>query len=163
MPHRSPNPAPPLTIAVAGNPNCGKSALFNALTGYSRKEESRKILVSPHGMRRALVRRIRREIECHRKVGSGHIAFKMNSLVDREVIEADFVLAVGNVVPHISAGWGGGSKMILPGVCSHKTSDMMHLMACVAQPVMEVLGTRDNKPRAEMDAIAACVVDGCTA
>jgi nickel-dependent lactate racemase len=75
--------------------------------------------------------------------------------VAREVMDADFTLAVGNVVPHISAGWGGGSKMILPGVCSHKTSDMMHLMACVAQPVLEVIGTRDNRPRAEMDAIAA--------
>jgi nickel-dependent lactate racemase len=74
--------------------------------------------------------------------------------VDREVVDADFKLAIGNVVPHISAGWGGGSKMILPGVCSHKTSDMMHLMACVVQPVLEVIGTRDNKPRAEMDAIA---------
>jgi nickel-dependent lactate racemase len=75
--------------------------------------------------------------------------------IDREVMAADFKLAVGNIVPHISAGWGGGSKMILPGVCSHKTSDMMHLMACVVQPVLEVIGTRDNVPRAEMDAIAA--------
>jgi nickel-dependent lactate racemase len=74
--------------------------------------------------------------------------------IDREVVEADFKIAVGNVVPHISAGWGGGSKMILPGVCSHKTSDMMHLMACVVQPVLEVIGRRDNKPRGEMDAIA---------
>jgi nickel-dependent lactate racemase len=74
--------------------------------------------------------------------------------IDREVIEADFRIAVGNVIPHISAGWGGGSKMILPGVCSRKTTDMMHLMACIVQPVLEVIGTRDNKPRAEMDAIA---------
>jgi nickel-dependent lactate racemase len=75
--------------------------------------------------------------------------------IDREVVEADCKIAIGNIVPHISAGWGGGSKMILPGVCSHKTSDMMHLMACVVQPVLEVIGTRDNVPRAEMDAIAA--------
>jgi nickel-dependent lactate racemase len=77
--------------------------------------------------------------------------------IDRQVFEADFRIAVGNVIPHISAGWGGGSKMILPGVCSRKTTDMMHLMACIVQPVLEVIGTRDNKPRAEMDAIAAKV------
>jgi nickel-dependent lactate racemase len=77
--------------------------------------------------------------------------------IDRQVLEADCKIAVGNVIPHISAGWGGGSKMILPGVCSQKTTDMMHLMACIVQPVLEVIGTRDNKPRAEMDAIAARV------
>ncbi len=31
---------------------------------------------------------------------------------------------------------------------------MMHLMACIVQPVLEVIGTRDNKPRAEMDDLA---------
>jgi len=72
----------------------------------------------------------------------------------REVIEADLIIAIGNIVPHISSGWGGGSKIILPGVCSQKTTDMMHLMACIVQPVLEVIGTRDNKPRAEMDTIA---------
>ncbi len=74
--------------------------------------------------------------------------------INAEILKADVRIAVGNVIPHISAGWGGGSKMILPGVCSQKTTDMMHLMACVVQPVLEVIGTRDNKPRAEMDAIA---------
>jgi len=77
--------------------------------------------------------------------------------VDRAVVEADVKIAVGNVVPHISAGWGGGSKILLPGCCSQTTTDMMHLMACIVQPVLEVLGTRDNKPRAEMDDIAAKV------
>jgi nickel-dependent lactate racemase len=74
--------------------------------------------------------------------------------INQEILDADVKIAIGNVIPHISAGWGGGSKIILPGVCSQKTSDTMHLMACIVQPVLEVLGTRDNKPRAEMDAIA---------
>lgn len=73
---------------------------------------------------------------------------------DREVIEADFVISIGNIVPHISAGWGGGSKMILPGICSQKTTDMMHYMACVIQPVLEVIGTRDNRIRKDMDLVA---------
>jgi nickel-dependent lactate racemase len=75
--------------------------------------------------------------------------------VDQEVVEADLKIAVGNVVPHISSGWSGGSKMILPGACSQKTTDRMHLMACVVQPVLEVIGSRDNRPRAEMDTIAS--------
>lgn len=58
----------------------------------------------------------------------------------REVVEADFIISMGNIVPHISAGWGGGSKIILPGVCSQNTTDMMHLMACIVQPVLEVIG-----------------------
>jgi len=74
--------------------------------------------------------------------------------IRREILEADFRLAIGNVIPHISAGWGGGSKIILPGACSRKTTDMMHVAACMLQPVLEVIGTRDNKTRAEMDAIA---------
>jgi len=74
--------------------------------------------------------------------------------INAEILKADVRIAVGNVIPHISAGWGGGSKMILPGVCSQKTTDRMHLMACIVQPVLEVIGSRDNKPRAEMDAIA---------
>lgn len=75
--------------------------------------------------------------------------------VDRQVLEADFKIAIGNVVPHVTVGWGGGSKMILPGVCSSRTSDRMHLMACLFQPVLEILGVRDNQARAEMDAVAA--------
>ncbi len=74
--------------------------------------------------------------------------------VYQEVAEADFVLAVGNIVPHISSGWGGGSKIILPGVCGQKTTDMMHYAACTVQSVLEVIGKRDNKPRQEMDEIA---------
>jgi nickel-dependent lactate racemase len=87
-------------------------------------------------------------------VDLGHTESGTPIEINREILEADFKITVGNVIPHISAGWGGGSKMILPGVCSQKTTDMMHLMACIVQPVLEVIGTRDNKPRAEMDAIA---------
>ncbi len=75
--------------------------------------------------------------------------------IDRAVLEADLRIAIGNVVPHMASGWGGGSKIILPGVCSQRTTDAMHLMACTVQPVLEVIGVRDNRPRAEMDAVAA--------
>jgi polyphosphate kinase len=62
--------------------------LFNALTGYSRKQDYRKLLVAPGRMRQLLLERIEREIETHGRDGSGHLAFKMNALVDKACIQA---------------------------------------------------------------------------
>jgi polyphosphate kinase len=64
------------------------SDLFNALTGYSRQNTFNKLLVAPRGMREKLLARIRREIKCHEANGDGHLAFKMNSLVDKACIRA---------------------------------------------------------------------------
>ena len=63
------------------------SDLFNALTGYSLKTTYRKLLVAPW-MRQALIKRIEREIKRHNEHGDGYIAFKMNSLVDPQCIQA---------------------------------------------------------------------------
>jgi polyphosphate kinase len=73
------------------------SDLFNALTGYSRKQEYRKLLVSPHAMREAILARIEREIEAHRQGGEGHLAFKMNSLVDKACIKALYAASQAGV------------------------------------------------------------------
>ena len=62
--------------------------LFNALTGYSRKQEYRKLLVAPGNMREQIIMRIEREITQHREHGNGYLAFKMNQLVDEECIQA---------------------------------------------------------------------------
>jgi polyphosphate kinase len=64
------------------------SDLFNALTGYSRKQEYRKLLVAPGQMRKEIISRIEREIERHKKNKDGYLAFKMNQLVDKACIQA---------------------------------------------------------------------------
>jgi len=64
------------------------SELFNALTGYSRKDEYRKLLVAPGRMRKQILDRIKRETERHQQNGDGYLAFKMNSLVDKKCIQA---------------------------------------------------------------------------
>ena len=64
------------------------SDLFNGLTGYSRKNSYRKILVAPRSMRDELLGRITREIRKHQESGGGHIIFKVNSLVDKACIQA---------------------------------------------------------------------------
>lgn len=62
------------------------SDLFNALTGYSRKDHYIKLLVAPQTLRHQILERIRREIDLHEKYGNGHLIFKMNSLVDYQCI-----------------------------------------------------------------------------
>ena len=62
--------------------------LFNALTGYSRKERYRKLLVAPRHMREDIIMRIEREIERQRTHGDGYLAMKMNALVDIACIQA---------------------------------------------------------------------------
>lgn len=64
------------------------SELFNVLTGYSEQDRYRKIWVAPRSLRNHILRAIEREILAHRKHGNGRLIFKMNSLVDREVIRA---------------------------------------------------------------------------
>jgi polyphosphate kinase len=64
------------------------SDLFNALTGYSLKQEYRKLLVAPGMMRQRIIERIEREIEQHQQHGNGYLAFKINALVDKDCIQA---------------------------------------------------------------------------
>jgi polyphosphate kinase len=64
------------------------SDLFNALTGYSRKDTYCKLLVAPGSMRQPLLARIEREIARQCQYGDGYLAFKMNALVDRQCIQA---------------------------------------------------------------------------
>lgn len=73
------------------------SELFNALTGYSREDRYRKLLVAPGKMREQLLERIQREIECHLEDGQGHLAFKMNSLVDKACIRALYEASIAGV------------------------------------------------------------------
>ncbi|HEY1967644.1 MAG TPA: RNA degradosome polyphosphate kinase [Pseudonocardia sp.] len=61
--------------------------LFNSLTGYARQNRYHSLLVAPYGVRRGLLERIEKEIELHRAGEPAGIRFKMNSLVDEQVID----------------------------------------------------------------------------
>jgi polyphosphate kinase len=60
--------------------------LFNYLTGYSNKNDYRKLLVAPINMRERFEEMIKQEIALHEKEGGGYLIFKMNSLVDKPMI-----------------------------------------------------------------------------
>ena len=61
--------------------------LFNYLTGYSAKLDYHKLMVAPVGLRSALERLIRREIDHQRAGERGHLIFKINALVDTRMVQ----------------------------------------------------------------------------
>ena len=72
--------------------------------------------------------------------------------VNRQVAEADLVLAVGNIVPHRYCGWAGGAKMIQPGIGGEATTAGTHLM--ITKDPGARLGVVENQVRHEMESVA---------
>jgi polyphosphate kinase len=60
--------------------------LFNYLTGYSHKQNYRKLLVAPLEMRTCLEELIKQEMEHQSRGDEGHIIIKVNALVDKPMI-----------------------------------------------------------------------------
>ncbi len=71
---------------LTADPDLGAdlSDLFNVLTGYSRQEQYRKLIVAPTGFRTRMLELIEREAAAD----DGRIVAKMNSLVDSRLIDA---------------------------------------------------------------------------
>ncbi|HVX39031.1 MAG TPA: polyphosphate kinase 1 [Gemmatimonadaceae bacterium] len=73
------------------------SDLFNSLTGYSRQELYRKLIVAPRGMRDRFIELIQREAEHARAGRPARIIGKMNALVDAAVIDALYAASQAGV------------------------------------------------------------------
>lgn len=74
--------------------------------------------------------------------------------VNRLVVESDFVIGLGQVTPHRVAGFSGGAKIILPGVCGAEATSHTHWTGGLL-PGAQVLGVWDNPVRQEMNEAAA--------
>jgi len=61
--------------------------LFNYLTGYSTKQEYRKLFIAPVSLRKRLEKMIQREIEHAQQGRKARLIFKTNSLVDPPMIQ----------------------------------------------------------------------------
>ena len=87
--------------------------LFNAMTGYSYKENYRKLLVSPNSTRNEILKRIVREKELHMVQGNGYLAFKMNQLVDMDCIKALYEASMAGVKIRLQVR---GICCLIPGI-----------------------------------------------
>ena len=64
----------------------------------------------------------------------------------KAILESDFVIGLGQTVPHMYAGFGGGGKIINPGCSEEQTIGQMHWLSHTV-PLGERFGVRDNKVR----------------
>ena len=71
------------------NPEIGADLtdLFNSMTGFSRQNSYRELLVAPANMRARFTEMVDREAENARAGKTAHIIAKMNSLVDPDIIQ----------------------------------------------------------------------------
>lgn len=56
----------------------------------------------------------------------GETSQKTPVYVNKTVVESDIVIGIGKIEPHEFAGFSGGRKSILPGVCGEKTIRINH-------------------------------------
>ena len=69
-----------------------------------------------------------------------------NIQMNRRILEADFLISVGSIIPHATAGFSGGAKGVMPGVCGESTIEATH-WAALDYEMSEILGNFDNKVR----------------
>jgi polyphosphate kinase len=84
------------------------SHLFNQLTGYSRRSPYDSLIVAPQDLRPRIVAMIGRQAEAAQEGRPARIAWKMNSLVDEEVIEALYA----------ASGAGVRVDLLVRGICT---------------------------------------------
>ena len=72
--------------------------------------------------------------------------------VNRSFLNADVRIGIGNIVPHFTAGWSAGSKILLPGLAGEETVGRMHYVSAMERP--NTLGLVENSGRMLMDRFA---------
>lgn len=79
--------------------------------------------------------------------------FQVNRLAD----ECDLLVTEGFVEPHFFAGFSGGRKSILPGICSERTVNENHSYKAVSHPRSNSGMLKDNPIHADMLCAAKAV------
>ena len=100
--------------------------LFNLLTGYTQPPAFHHLLVAPAELRDGILARIRREVEHARAGRPARLIAKMNSLVDRSLIEALYAASRAGVRVDLVVR---GICCLRPGVPD--LSDRIHAISIV--------------------------------
>jgi nickel-dependent lactate racemase len=83
--------------------------------------------------------------------------------INAEVMKCDLKIGIGSVVPHIMAGFGGGNKIVLPGVADYETVLALHSPEvpsenAVFKDTVTGMGALEGNPRRQDIDEAAAIV-----
>ena len=80
---------------------------------------------------------------------AGHTSRGIPVRINHFVAETDLRIGIGMISPHLDVGWGGGAKIILPGVCGQETVTAFH------EKIIEItsnqLGLADAELRLDLE------------
>ncbi len=84
---------------LTARPEIGKelSELFGVLSHGLQNQEFKHLLVAPKTLKKEILSRIEREIVVQQKSGQGYLAFKLNNLEEKEVIQALYKASMAGV------------------------------------------------------------------
>jgi len=71
-------------------------------------------------------------------------------VVYKKVMDSDVRIGIGNIVPHNTLGWSGGSKILFPGVTSEETVCQFHMRA-MRRTDTPIFGNVDNPVRRDVE------------
>jgi len=74
-------------------------------------------------------------------------------LVNWMVKEVDFIIGVGQIVPHRVSGFSGGCNIIQPGICGEETTGKTHWLSARFRG-REILGKIENPVKDEIEQVA---------
>ncbi|MCP3694818.1 MAG: polyphosphate kinase 1 [Planctomycetaceae bacterium] len=89
------------------------SSLFNAISGFSMLDSFQKLAASPVNLRQFFIEAIDNEIQQQANGKQGHIRAKMNSLLDKKIIEALYVASQKGVTIELNVR---GICCLRPGI-----------------------------------------------
>ncbi|MFW6138289.1 MAG: nickel-dependent lactate racemase [Spirochaetota bacterium] len=72
--------------------------------------------------------------------------------VNKALLNADFIIGVGHIVPHRVSGFSGGCKIVQPGVCGAVTTGQTHWLSALFDGP-EIMGKIDNPVREEINEV----------
>ncbi len=84
--------------------------------------------------------------DCHAPdlVSVGTLRYGGELKIHPAAAAADLLIAVGSILPHPFAGFGGGPKLVLPGIANYEAIRKHHLALMIAKGV--VLGNCEGNP-----------------